>query len=231
MPHLWPEADQKEVMKKLTPKVARPADYWQPQPKQAQLLQLCGLLDALEGGPVQAPVCECIGYGGAAFGGKTEGLLGIGLVACLMVPGVKVGYFRRKFTELEGSDGPIERSQELYTKAGGRYNQSKHLWRFGDGDDDADDAVEDGGKGAALRFCHCQHEGDVYSYQSWAFDILMFDEATQFTWFIVDYLITRNRISKFSKIPHPFRVMTANPGGVGHNWYRQIFGIGDESGT
>ena len=193
----------------------RPADFWKPQPKQEQLLEACGLLDALSGGIVKPPICETIGYGGAAFGGKTEGLLGIGLVAGLMIPGVKVGLFRRTFPELEGSDGPIERSQEVYKQAGAKYNNQKHVWNF-DNDEEA---------GASVRFCHCQHEKDVYSYQSNAFDILMFDEATHFSWFIIDYLITRNRISKFSKIPNPFRVFATNPGNIGHIWYMQLFGI------
>lgn len=200
----------------------RAVDIWQPQPKQAQLLTACGLLDALHGGEVHPPVCETIGYGGAAYGGKTEGLLGLGLVACLSVPGVKIGYFRRTYPELEGSDGPIERSQDLYRQAGGRYNQGRHVWTFGGEEADEDWTA---GSSAAMRFCHCQHEGDVYSYQSAAFDILLIDEATLFTWFIVDYLITRNRRSKFSALPRPFRVFTANPGGPGHLWYMQLFGI------
>jgi len=222
MVHLWPEADQTELRKQTQKQIEKPTDYWQPQPKQAQLLEVCGLLDALKGGAVQPAICECIGYGGAAFGGKTEGLLGIGLVACLRIPGVKVGYFRRQFTELEGSDGPIDRSLQIYTQTGAKYNRTRHVWTFGDDTDEE-------GTGSALRFCHCQNENDVYSYQSWAFDILLIDEATQFSWFIVDFLITRNRVSKYSKIPHPFRVMTANPGGIGHSWYMQIFGIGDHA--
>ena len=197
----------------------KPSDIWQPQPKQNTLLELCGLDQALTGGTVRPAVCEWIGYGGAAFGGKTEGLVGLGLTACLSIRGVKIGYFRRKFTELEGSDGPIERSQQLYRQAGATYNQQKHLWTFGG-------ATE---KNAALRFCHCQNENDVYGYQSSAFDILLVDEATQFSWFIIDFLVTRNRHSKFSRIPHPFRVMTANPGGIGHSWYLQIFGIDDHT--
>jgi len=164
---------------------------------------------------VQPAVCECIGYGGAAFGGKTEALVALGMIACMSVPGVNVGYFRRQFTELEGADGPIERSQQLYQKAGGLYNQQKHAWTFGSRFNVT----------SHMRFCHCQHEKDVHSYQSWAFDILLVDEATTFSWYIIDHLIARNRPSKDSTLPHPFRVMTANPGGIGHSYYMQIFGL------
>lgn len=202
-------------MEKKAARDKKPIDFWQPQPKQEQLIKDCGLLDALYGGKPTEPVCETIGYGGAAFGGKTEGLLGIGLIAGLMIPGCKVGLFRRTFPELEGSDGPIERSQELYKQAGAKYNSQKHVWNF----------TSDEEAGASVRFCHCQYEHNVYDYQSTAFDILMLDEATHFSWFIVDYLITRNRITKYSKIPRPFRVMATNPGNIGHVWYMQIFGI------
>jgi hypothetical protein len=192
---------------------AKPASaFWKPQPKQEELLKACGLSDALSGGRVHKAQVERIGYGGAAFGGKTEGLVAIGLIAALRIPGVRIGYFRRTFTELEGSDGPIERSRSLYTQTGGRYNSQEHVWRWGDDE-----------TGAALHFCHCHAEQDVYRYQSQAFDILLIDEAEHFTWFIVDYLLTRNRVSKYSKIPRPFSVMTANPGGVGHVWYKAYF--------
>lgn len=213
--HLWPEADKVEYLEQKATRNRRPIDFWQPQSKQETLLEACGLLDALNGGTVKEPVCEVIGYGGAAFGGKTEGLLGIGLIAGLMIPGCKVGLFRRTFPELEGSDGPIERSQEIYKAAGAKYNNQKHVWNFGANEEAC----------ASVRFCHCQYENDVYDYQSAAFDILMFDEATHFSWFIVDYLTTRNRITKYSKIPRPFRVLTTNPGNIGHTWYMQIFGI------
>jgi hypothetical protein len=215
MMHLWPQGDLEELARKRAIAAVKPVDIWEPQPKQLELLRLCGLDEALHGGPVKPAVCEAIGYGGAAFGGKTEGLVALGMVACMMVPGINVGYFRRMFTELEGADGPIERSKQLYPRAEATYNEMKHAWRFA-------------GRlnvSSQMRFCHCQHEKDVNHYQSWAFDILLIDEATTFSWYIVDHLIARNRPSKDSTLPHPFRVMTANPGGVGHSWYMQVFGL------
>lgn len=196
--------------------VETPGEIWQPQPKQAQLLEMCGLLDALNGGQVKPAVSELIGYGGAAFGGKTEGLVAIGMIACMAIPGVQVGYFRRTYPELEGADGPIIRSEDLYNQLGARYNQGKHVWRFANG--------------SRLHFNHCQNEKDVFKYQSQAFDILLVDEATHFSWFIIDYLLTRNRVSKYSEIPHPFTVMCSNPGNIGHLWYLKLFDILEERG-
>lgn len=192
----------------------RPIDIWQPQPKQHTLLEACGLDDALMGGAVKPALCSTIGYGGAAFGGKTEGLVGIGMIACKMIPGVQVGYFRREFTELEGADGPIYRTRELYPEAGAKYNEQKHVWNKWPGN-----------PRAGMYFCYCGTEKDVFRYQSWAFDILLIDEATHFSWYIIDYLKTRNRPSKYSKIPVPFSVYGTNPGNIGHNWFMQTFGI------
>lgn len=222
-PDLWPLADQEAYLNYLNQSRKKPIDIWQPQEKQKQLLELCGLLDALEGGEVHPAVSGIIGYGGAAGGGKTEGMIGAALIALHQVEGVKIGYFRRKFTELEGSDGPIERSQILFPQIGGVYNKSSHVWRIGD----KDDAEWNEGSAAALRFCHCQYESDVHDYQSSAFDILMFDEATHFSWNQIRYLLTRNRISRHSKLPKPFAIFCSNPGGVGHSWYKMIFDIKD----
>ena len=209
----------------LTKTTLKPSDIWQPQEKQSVLLELCGLHEALDGGPVYPAVTGLIGYGGAAGGGKTEGMIGAALIALHQVPGIKIGYFRRKFTELEGSDGPIERAQNLFPQIGGKYNKSAHVWRIGN----KDDGDWNEGTAAALRFCHCQFESDVINYQSAAFDIIMFDEATHFTWSIIRYLLTRNRISGHSKLPKPFAIMSTNPGGVGHMWYKKVFDIKDRA--
>ena len=189
-------------------------------------MELCGLHNALEGGQVEPVICGLIGYGGAAGGGKTEGMIGAALIALQMVPGIKIGFFRRTFKELEGSDGPIERSQVLFPEIGGKYNKADHVWRFGE-KDGGEDWNE--GSAAAFRFCHCQFDSNKNDYQSAAFDILMLDEATHFTWSIASYLLTRNRISRHSLLPKPFTIMSTNPGGVGHLFYKQIFDIKDHA--
>lgn len=191
-----------------------PHKFWDPQEKQRELLQACGLLAALDGGSVEKAICQMLGYGGAAFGGKTEGAVAIGLIACMAIPGIRVGYFRRMFTELEGADGPIDRSRQLYPAAGGKYNDQKHVWSFPNG--------------SKLFFRHCKNPKDRFNYQSQAFDILIIDEATHFSWNIVDYLITRNRPSKTNTLAgsgsfRPFSLFLTNPGNIGHMWYLKLF--------
>lgn len=181
---------------------------WYPQARQLEALDVMGLKPILFGEPANPPLARLIGYGGAAFGGKTDLDLGAAGLAALAFPGCKIGFFRRTYPELEGADGAIERSLEMFTGLG-TYNQGSHTWTFV--------------TGSGLYFRHCQNENDRHQYQSQAWDILILDEATHFPWVIVDYLITRNRAT--GDIPGlvPFTLMTTNPGNVGHAWYLKVF--------
>lgn len=98
------------------------------------------------------------------------------------------------------------RSQELMS-AWARWNGTQRRWTMP--------------TKAVLQFCHCKDESDVYNYQSLQFDILLFDESTQFTRFQYRYLLTRNRATKPNLIP--FAAMGTNPGGVGHQWFLSEF--------
>jgi len=189
---------------------------WFPQDKQKELLHACGLLGPIYNQAPEPPLCRLIGYGGAAFGGKSDGLLGIATVAAFAYPGCRIGFFRRKFTELEGADGAIERSHEILNQVA-EYNAGRHRWTFP--------------TGSRLFFCHCHEETNKYDYQSQAFDILLFDEATHFPWSIIDYLLTRNRPSSGAPVGMvPLAAMATNPGNVGHAWFYQLFDPMGEGG-
>lgn len=168
-------------------------------------------------GERRAAVTDLIGFGGAAFGGKSYGMLIMASIAAELWPGVQIAYFRRTYPEL---DGPGASIQKAYGVFGGLAKDT------------------DGGKewnwanGSKFFFRHCQNEKDVYGYQSQQIDILLPDEATHFTWFIVDYLLTRNRASGEVKTPgfKPFAVFPSNPGNVGHGWYSQVFDVEAKAG-
>jgi hypothetical protein len=189
---------------------------WYPQPRQLEGLDLCGLSPVLKGLKPVPPKARLIGYGGAAFGGKTDLDLGVAGLAALAFPGCKIGFFRRTFSELEGADGAIERSLEIFPESMGTYNKGNHTWKFL--------------TSSGLYFNHCQHEKDRTRYQSQAWDILIIDEATHFTWMIVDYLITRNRPTGEFDGLIPFTLMTTNPGNVGHAYYMDLFDTTELSG-
>lgn len=179
---------------------------WSPQQRQLDFLTATGLLPMQWGLPMEQPAARVLGYGGAAGGGKTDALLGLGILAALLFPGCNVAFFRRTYPELEGLGGVIARSLELMS-GWCHYSGQKHRWTFPNG--------------SALQFCHCQRESDVYRYQSQQFDILLIDEATHFTWRIVTYLLTRNRATVDGLIP--ICALGTNPGNVGHLWFRGQF--------
>lgn len=180
---------------------------WFPQPRQMDLIRAAGLEDCILGvGGPKPPVASIIGYGGAAYGGKTDADLGLATVAAFAYPGCNIAFFRRTFPELNNVGGAIKRSLEILSGIA-TYNVAEHTWLFPNG--------------SRLQFAFAQNESDVLKYKSSQFDILIIDEATSFTWYQVDYLMTRNRAT-VSGI-QPFTVMTTNPGDVGHAWYMQLF--------
>lgn len=160
-------------------------------------------------------VADEIGYGGAAYGGKSYALLILARVAAELLPGVQIAFFRRTYPELDGPGAAIQKAYEIF---GGTAH------------------VTDGGRewnwdnGSSFYFRHCQNEADMYHYQSQQIDIFMADESTHFTWTIIDYLLTRNRVS--GDIPNfkPFAVLPSNPGNVGHVWYSQLFDVEKKQG-
>lgn len=181
---------------------------WEPQQRQLRFLTACGLdFPFTENQPQQA-IADVLGYGGAAGGGKTDSLLLVAIIACIQYSSLNIGYFRREFPQLEGLGGAILRSQELIPQ-GAKYNEQKHRWTFLNK--------------ARLQFNHCKEEKDVYNYQSQQFDILIIDEATQFTEFQIDYLITRNRATVDYPTFKPFTAMGTNPGNVGHAFFKERF--------
>ena len=186
---------------------------WQPQERQADLLRACGALDYLYGGAMREPVAPILGYGGAAGGGKTDTMLALGRIICDAYAGAMVTYFRRTYPELEGPDGAILRSQAMYDDAG-QYRTDKHRWDFPNK--------------SKLFFRHMQAIKDMYKLQSTQMHVILVDEATHFTWEMIDYMITRNRTTVAGL--RPFVVMGSNPGNIGHLWYMQLFDVHDNSG-
>ena len=203
---------------------------WVPQKRQLVFLEACGLSHPFKyylgkdeqgkpkyyqregdvpGGLVK-PEARVIGYGGAAGGGKSDALLMSMFLGILSTPGAKCGYFRRKYTELEGPGGAIARSRELFTDfPGATYNKNDKEWTF--------TTLKNG----VIKFAHLKEEDSVYNYQSQQFDYIGFDEATQFTRFQYRYMITRNRATV--KGLYPLMMLATNPGNIGHHWFKNEF--------
>lgn len=148
-------------------------------------------------------------YGGAAGGGKSDALL-MAALQYVDVPGYAALMLRRTFPDLNQADALIPRSKEWLSGTDARWNENEHRWYFP--------------SGATLTFGHLQHEDDKLQYQGAAFQYVGFDELTQFTETQYTYLFSRLRRLEGSGIPIRMRA-ASNPGGPGHEWVKQRFGL------
>ena len=119
---------------------------------------------------------DILGFGGSAGGGKTELLLGI--AATQQRNSV---IFRRVFPSLRGI---VERSREIFNPDGqghsdDSFNESLHRWKLADG--------------KQIEFEACQYEKDREKQRGRPRDFYGFDEATEFTRSMVEFITGWNR--------------------------------------
>jgi hypothetical protein len=141
-------------------------------------------------------------YGGARGGGKTDGVLGefIGH-AQTYGEGASGLVVRRTRTELLDT---IERSRQIYTRLGAKFNQTDALWRFSNG--------------ARLQFIYLEQDSDADRYQGRSVTRLYVEEAGTFP---SEKPILKLLACVRSGKAVPCRViMTGNPGGPGQHWLK-----------
>lgn len=117
-------------------------------------------------------LADIVGYGGAAGGGKTD--LALGLAATEHKHSV---IFRRVFPNLRGI---VERSREIFTPEGitrqkDSYNETLHRWTFS--------------SGRMIEFEACQFEKDKEKQRGRPRDFYAFDEATEFSRSMIQFII------------------------------------------
>lgn len=152
-------------------------------------------------------------YGGAAGGGKTETLLMIPIVcryddlhSFYEHPRFKMLFLRRTYPELDKEVVP--RSHDLGFGSIGSYQDMKKRWTFN--------------SGAILQFGHCEHEKDVFKYDTSEYNVIAFDELTSFTESMYMYLAMTRCRSAVPGLPAFVRAGT-NPGNIGHGFVRKRF--------
>ena len=145
-------------------------------------------------------------YGGAAGGGKSDALV-MEALRQVEIPYYRGLIVRRTFPQLEDLIGKTLRLYpSIYPRA--KYNDSKHVWKFP--------------SGAVVIFGSIPHLKDKYNYQGKPYDFIGFDELTQFPYELYDYLVhSRNRPN--GPGTRVYSRATANPGGVGHGWVKEMF--------
>lgn len=153
-------------------------------------------------------------YGGAAGGGKSEWLLHRAWRKSREVPGHRTLFLRTKLKELKRS--VIARSLMLYathTPAEEMpvYRAADMEWRFPNG--------------SVIEFGYCQTDEDVGQFLSAEYDMIMFDEMTQFTEYQYQLIRSRCRspISKMKRGARPHVIGATNPGSRGHAFVKGTF--------
>ena len=151
--------------------------------------------------------CPCteVCYGGAAGGGKTDGLLGDYAAGIEEWGRHRRGIIiRRTFPELDEVE---QRALEIFSPHYGEkaYRRGEKKWYFKTA------------KGTAtLKLQAIQDDVDVIKIQGRAWNWAAIDEAGHFpTDKVLEYLRTRLRSAAGAPV---YVRLTANPGGVGHDW-------------
>lgn len=153
-------------------------------------------------------------YGGAAGGGKSEWILHRAWRLSRLVPGHRTLILRTSFQELRRT--LISRSVYLYARHTPssempRYRVADKEWHFPNG--------------SVIEFGYCETFEDAAQYQGAEYDLIAFDEMTQFTQEQYDFIRTRLRTTK-KKLKlgaRPHVIGATNPGDRGHEFCKSIF--------
>lgn len=153
-------------------------------------------------------------YGGAAGGGKSDGLL-MSALQFVHVPRYAALILRRTFRDLDQPGALMDRAREWFDPTEAKWSEQRHAWRFP--------------SGAIIQFGYLEHEKQKFRYQSSEFQFIGFDELTQFSESQYRYLFTRLRrpdsgpgASALGSVPLRMRG-ASNPGGEGHEWVKRRF--------
>ena len=146
-----------------------------------------------------------IGYGGARGGGKTHAVRIKAFAGALYYPGIRILIIRRTYPELEQNH--ISPMKQMIPKELATYKSQEHEFVFKNG--------------SVIKFGHwaSDDEGELH-YQGQEWHWIMIDEATQLSERAFRTLMGINRSA--NDIPKRM-YLTANPGGVGHRWYKRLF--------
>ncbi|HLO79201.1 MAG TPA: terminase family protein [Magnetospirillum sp.] len=165
-----------------------PVTVWAPQPGPQTALLTCPLPE----------VC----YGGARFGGKTDGVLGEWASHAAEYGKDAIGLMvRRQRTELVET---IERSKVIYGPLGAVYQEQKSMWTFPGG--------------GRLRFAYLERDSDANAYQGHSYSRIYVEECGNFP-SPTPILKLKGTLRSGAGVPCRM-LLTCNPGGPGHGWVK-----------
>lgn len=163
-----------------------------------------------------SPATEIL-YGGSAGGGKSHAMRVIAIMLAFKVPNLQIYLFRRVFADLiknhvEGATG-FRALLAPWTKRK-QVKITEEEISFCNG--------------SKIYLCHCQHEKDVFKYQGAEMQVVLIDELTHFTEKIYKFLRGRARLGGVEvpddlKHKLPLILCGSNPGGIGHEFVKEMF--------
>ena len=163
-----------------------------------------------------SPATEIL-YGGSAGGGKSHAMRVIAIMLAFSVPNLQIYLFRRVFADLiknhvEGATGFRALLAPWLKQKQVKITEEEITFQ----------------NGAKIYLCHCQHEKDVYKYQGAEMQVILIDELTHFTEKIYKFLRGRARLGGVvvpDNLKHklPLILCGSNPGGIGHEFVKQMF--------
>lgn len=114
---------------------------------------------------------------------------------------------RKTFVDLNQPEGILNRAQDwLYGRPGVEWQAQHNRFRFD--------------SGAVLQFGHCNSPKDHLKYRGGKYNVICWDELTDFPEEQYTFLFSRQRRPKGSNLPL-LTVSASNPGGTGHGWVKK----------
>lgn len=167
---------------------------------------------------LMTPATEVL-YGGALGGGKSYLARVASIIYSLEIPGLITYLFRRTFKEVLAN--------HVYTP-GGYLEMLKGLMDSGDCVFSKSDFSFTFYNGSRIQLAHSQYESDIFSHQGAQIGFLIVDESTHFTPAMIRFIRSRVRLGSLD-IPKKWKglfpriLYTANPGNVGHHFFKSNF--------
>ena len=161
------------------------------------------------------PATEIL-IGGSFGAGKSFFLRWASILWAMEIPGLNVFLFRRTFPDLRvnhlvGPQSYLAILEPLMASGHVKYNSAHNTFKFWNG--------------SIITLSHLQMEQDMYRWQGSELHCLLLDEGTTFT--ETQYKFMRSRVRMTGvKIPDKWKghfpriVVSSNPGGVSHNFFK-----------
>ena len=145
-----------------------------------------------------------IAYGGARGGGKSWAMRRKLVLLAMRYPGLKLLLLRRTLPELRANHIlPLQRELEGYAA----WSSTERAFRFPNG--------------SRLVMGYCDSDSDCAQYQGQEYEVIGFEEATNFEPDWLTFIATCLRTTRTDFAPRIY--YTCNPGGPGHAYIKRLF--------